>query len=240
MRSRELRREAYEANMQLLDLGLVVGTFGNASAMDREAGLMAIKPSGVSYGDLSPGAMVLVDLEYCVVEGALRPSSDTRTHIMLYRFFDEIRGVAHTHSPHATSWAQGRRDLECLGTTHADYFHGGVPVTDIIGDGEIESDYEGETGRLIADTLSARGVDYHSMPGILVASHGPFTWGMSAREAVFHSQMLEYVAYLNTLSLEVNPGAEGVKQPLLDKHYLRKHGADSYYGQSESGASASR
>ncbi len=227
----ELREQVYRANLELRDLGLVTGTFGNASAINRETGIVAIKPSGISYEELRPDLIVLVGLDLEVIEGDLRPSSDTPTHVVLYRAFPHVGGIAHTHSPYATAWAQGRRDLECLGTTHADYFHGAVPVTDVMADRQISGDYEEQTGVQIVDTFASRGTDSRAMPAVLVACHGPFTWGVNAHEAVFHSQMLEYVAYLNTLTRHVSPETEPLTQTLLDKHFLRKHGRGAYYGQ---------
>lgn len=226
---KELRQAVYEANIALVEQGLVVGTFGNASGIDRESGIVAIKPSGVSYERLTPENIVLVDLNYRIVEGDLNPSSDTKTHVMLYRHFEEIGGVVHTHSKHATAWAQARRPLLCLGTTHADYFYGDVPCTAVIRDDQIEKDYEEETAMQIIEAFSA--VDYRTMPAVLVASHGPFTWGETPRDAVRNSSLLEYVAEMNALSLVANPDLQSIKKPLLDKHYLRKHGREAYYGQ---------
>ena len=228
---RALREEAYRGNMALQLSGLVVGTFGNASAIDREAGVVAIKPSGIPYDRLRPETMVIVDLDGKVVEGSLRPSSDTPTHVRLYREYAEIRGIAHTHSLFATSWAQAQKPIPCLGTTHADYFHGAVPVTAVISDAQIGKDYELETAVQIVDALAKQKVDYRAMPGVLVASHGPFTWGKTAVEASFHAEMLEFVAEMAWLSLSMAPGLKGVRKNLLEKHYLRKHGRDAYYGQ---------
>ncbi len=229
MKLQALRRAVYEANRELYDKGLVVATFGNVSGIDRASGLIAIKPSGVAYDELSPDNMVLVDLSYRVVEGELNPSSDTKTHVMLYRHFDRIGGVVHTHSRCATGWAQARRPLPCLGTTQADYFYGQVPWTDVIRDEQIKRDYEEETAVQIIEAF--RNYDYATIPGVLVASHGPFSWGKTPAEAVYHSYMLEYIAELNTVSVAINPGIAGMKQSLLDKHFLRKHGKDAYYGQ---------
>jgi L-ribulose-5-phosphate 4-epimerase len=227
-----LREAVYRANLELVERGLVVSTFGNVSGIDRELGLIAIKPSGVEYGDLSPSSMVLLDLEGKRVEGRLNPSSDTKTHVMLYRRFPEIGGVVHTHSLYATAWAQARLPLPCLGTTHADYFHGSVPCTAVITDAQIELDYEEQTAVQIVDAF--RLIDYREMPAVLVASHGPFTWGKNPAEAVYHAFILEYVAHMNAMSVIANPRIRGVRQRLLDKHFLRKHGKNAYYGQSTS------
>jgi L-ribulose-5-phosphate 4-epimerase len=225
----KLREAVYRANLELVEKGLVVSTFGNVSGIDRELGLIAIKPSGVEYDDLSPANMVLLDLEGRRVEGDLNPSSDTKTHVRLYKEFPEIRGVVHTHSLHATAWAQARLPLPCLGTTHADYFHGPVPCTAVITDAQIALDYEEQTAVQIVDAFHK--IDYREMPAVLVASHGPFTWGKSPAEAVYHAFILEYVAHMNAISVSVNPRIRGVRQQLLDKHFLRKHGKNAYYGQ---------
>lgn len=228
---RALQDEVYRANMELRDLGLVVATFGNVSGIHRPSGTVAIKPSGVAYEELSPASMVLVDLDSRVLEGSLKPSSDTRTHLRLYREFPEIGGVVHTHSRYATAWAQARRPLPCFGTTHADTFYGEVPCTAVMRDEQIARDYEEETAVQILETFAR--CDYRSVPGVLVACHGPFTWGRSPGQAVYHSLVLEYVAELGLHSAALTPGLEAVKQTLLDKHYLRKHGKDAYYGQGE-------
>ena len=226
---RTLQEQVYRANMELRDLGLVVSTFGNVSGIHRPSGTVAIKPSGVPYDELRPENMVLVDLKYRVLEGSLKPSSDTRTHVMLYRRFPEIGGIVHTHSKHATAWAQARRPLPCFGTTHADIFYGEVPCTEVMRDEQISRDYEEETAVQILETFER--YDYRSVPGVLVACHGPFTWGKTPAQAVYHSQILEYVAEIGLLSLSLAPELRGIKQTLLDKHYLRKHGKDAYYGQ---------
>ncbi|MGA2974523.1 MAG: L-ribulose-5-phosphate 4-epimerase AraD [Spirochaetia bacterium] len=224
-----LREDVYRANLSLVDHGLVVSTFGNVSGIDRELGLIAIKPSGVEYADLAPKNMVVLDLEGRKVEGDLNPSSDTRTHVRLYREFTDIGGIVHTHSRHATAWAQARRPLPCLGTTHADYFHGQIPCTDVISDPQIGMDYEEQTAVQIIDAF--RKIDYRGMPAVLVASHGPFTWGRDAAEAVYHAWMLEYAAEMAAIAVQLNPRVRGIKRTLLDKHYLRKHGKNAYYGQ---------
>jgi len=212
-----------------VDRGLVVATFGNVSGVDRTLGLVAIKPSGVDYDELTPANMVVLGLDGKKVEGDLNPSSDTKTHIRLYREFPDIGGVVHTHSRHATAWAQARRALPCLGTTHADYFHGEVPCTAVISDEQILLDYEEETAVQIKHAF--RRLDYHGMPAVLVASHGPFTWGRDAAEAVYHAWMLEYSAEMAAVAVRINPRIRGIKKTLRDKHYLRKHGKNAYYGQ---------
>jgi L-ribulose-5-phosphate 4-epimerase len=226
---RVLQEEVYRANLELRELGLVVATFGNVSGIHRPSGVVAIKPSGVAYEELSPASMVLVDLSGNVLEGTLKPSSDTRTHVRLYREFPEVGGVVHTHSRHATAWAQAQRPLPCFGTTHADTFYGEVPCTAVMRDEQIDRDYEEETAVQILETFAR--YDYRSVPGVLVACHGPFTWGASPAQAVYHSLVLEYVAELGLHSVRLAPELEGIKQSLLDKHYLRKHGRDAYYGQ---------
>jgi len=232
-RVRRLREEVYRANIELVEKGLVVATFGNVSGIDRELGIIAIKPSGIDYAELSPENMVLLDRDGSRIEGDLNPSSDTKTHVCLYREFPDIGGVVHTHSTHATAWAQARLPLPCLGTTHADYFHGEVPCTRIITDQQISRDYEEETAIQIIEAL--RRIDYHSMPAVLVASHGPFTWGRDPAEAVHHAFILEYVAEMNAISTLLNPRIKSIRRALLDKHYLRKHGKDAYYGQTTPG-----
>jgi L-ribulose-5-phosphate 4-epimerase len=231
-RTRRLREQVCRANLDLAAKGLVIETFGNASGIDRELGVIAIKPSGVGYGDLEASAIVLVDLAGKRVAGDLAPSSDTPTHVRLYREFPEIGGVVHTHSRYATAWAQARRALPCLGTTHADYFRGAVPCTAVISDRQIEGDYEEETAVQIA--ASFRRLDYRGVPAVLVASHGPFTWGKDAAEAVYHAVMLEYAAELAAIAVGINPRVTPANRTLVDKHFLRKHGADAYYGQAGS------
>lgn len=225
----QLKREVYKANIELSERGLVVYTFGNVSGIDRRKGIVAIKPSGVEYADLTPRSIVLVDLDGKAVEGKLNPSSDTKTHLKLYREWQDIGGVVHTHSRYATAWAQAKRPLPCFGTTHADYFYGEVPCTEVVEDRQIARDYEEETGVQIIERF--RDIDHRSMKAVLVACHGPFVWGRDAKEAVYLSVMLEEVAKIALLSTLLNPEAAGIKQTLLDKHYLRKHGKDSYYGQ---------
>ena len=225
-----LRTEVYEANLELVHRGLVLYTFGNASGLSREQGLVAIKPSGVPYESMAPADMVIVDLDGRVVEGALRPSSDLATHVALYRAFPSIGGVVHTHSRHATAWAQACREIPCLGTTHADYFHGPVPVTIPLTPEEIESDYEANTGVAIIRLMEAR--DPLGCPAALVAGHGPFTWGNSATAAAHIAVILEELAAMALQTLTINPAAVPISDPLRDKHYFRKHGPKAYYGQS--------
>jgi L-ribulose-5-phosphate 4-epimerase len=230
-----LREQVYRANLELVEKGLVIYTFGNVSGIDRESGTVAIKPSGVDYDRLTPGSMVLLDLDGNTLGGDFNPSSDTKTHLVLYRRFPEIGGIAHTHSRFATSWAQARRPLPCFGTTHADYFYGTIPCTEVIDDERLKRDYEEETGSLIVDTVGGMDIEY--MKAVLVACHGPFTWGKDADEAVYMSVMLEEVAASGLNTVLLSPDAEPIKKALLDKHYLRKHGPGAYYGQpgSESG-----
>ena len=228
-RIQELKKHVYRANISLIDHGLVTATFGNVSGIDRASGIAVIKPSGVPYDQLSPDKMVAVDLEYKVLEEDLNPSSDTKTHVMLYRAFEGIGGVAHTHSIYATAWAQAMRHLPCYGTTHADIFYGEVPCTAVMRDDQIDRDYEEETAVQILETFEH--YDYRQVPGVLVACHGPFTWGDSPSKAVYHSLMLETVARMGILSLGIDPELAAIKQSLMDKHYLRKHGENAYYGQ---------
>ena len=226
---RELQEQVYQANIALRDHGLVTATFGNVSGIDRASGIVAIKPSGVPYEQLSPEKMVLVDLEYKVLEGDLNPSSDTKTHVMLYHAFEGIGGIVHTHSTYATIWAQAMKSLPCYGTTHADIFYGEVPCTAVMRDDQIERDYEEETAVQILETFERN--DYRQVPGVLVACHGPFTWGDTPSKAVYHSLMLETVAKMGILSLNVNSRLQPIKQSLAVKHFLRKHGENAYYGQ---------
>jgi L-ribulose-5-phosphate 4-epimerase len=226
-----LRESVYRANMDLASSGLVTGTFGNVSGVDREAGLMLIKPSGVPYDQLSPAHMVPVSLESGkVVGGDLRPSSDTPTHLELYRAFP-CGGIVHTHSEHATTLAQARLPLRCMGTTHADHFRGDVPVTRPLTEDEVEGDYEGNTGLVIVETFNEAGLNPEEVAAVLVASHGPFTWGRDAHDAVDNARILEYLA---RMEIRVRLVAADARRPdpfLIDKHYLRKHGKSAYYGQ---------
>jgi L-ribulose-5-phosphate 4-epimerase len=228
----ELRERVVAANLALVEAGLVVLTFGNASAADREAGVMAIKPSGVAYDSLRPEDVAVVDLASgAVVSGKRRPSSDTPTHLALYRAFTDVGGVVHTHSPFATAWAQAQRELLCLGTTHADHFHGPVPVTRQLTAAEIEGDYEERTGAVIGEAFAERGLDPLELPAALVASHGPFVWGAEVEGAVENAVALEAVAASAYRSLQLAAGLEGIPAELLEKHFSRKHGAAAYYGQ---------
>lgn len=225
----ELKREVWRANLELQRQGLVILTWGNVSGINREEGLVVIKPSGVPYDELSWEHMVIVDLEGNVVEGGLNPSSDTPTHLELYRHFEKIGGVAHTHSSWACVWAQAQMDIPCLGTTQADTFYGSIPCTRLLTRGEIEGNYEKATGKVIVERF--RDLDYGAIPGVLVAGHGPFTWGKDPVEAVHNSVVLEEVAKTTYYALLVRPGLLGIPQALLDKHFFRKHGAQAYYGQ---------
>jgi len=225
----ELRKQVLEANLELVRRGLVLYTFGNASGISRAEGLVAIKPSGVPYEGMRPEDLVITDLDGNIVAGALRPSSDLATHLVLYRAFAGIGGVVHTHSRYATSWAQARRPIPCLGTTHADYFRGPVPVTRAMQPGEIEAAYEANTGVVIERHFAGR--DPMEMPAVLVAGHGPFCWGASAAEAAHNAVILEYVAEMAYYSVMLAERAEALHPAHLDKHFLRKHGAGAYYGQ---------
>jgi L-ribulose-5-phosphate 4-epimerase len=224
-----LREEVLEANLELVRRGLVLYTFGNVSGIDRERGIVMIKPSGVPYERMKVSDMVAVDLEGRIVEGAFRPSSDLATHLILYREFAGIGGVVHTHSRCATSWAQAGRDIPCFGTTHADYFYGAIPATAPLSASEIETDYEANTGHAIVRRF--RGLDPLQMPAVLVAGHAPFTWGESAAAAAYHAVVLEEVAEMALRTISVNSGAGPISQALLDKHFFRKHGGAAYYGQ---------
>jgi L-ribulose-5-phosphate 4-epimerase len=225
----QLRQEVLEANLELVRRGLVLYTFGNSSGISRQDGLVVIKPSGVPYETMQPADLVVTDLDGKIVEGALRPSSDLPTHLVLYRAFPRIGGVAHTHSEYATAWAQARRPIPCLGTTHADYFRGPVPVTDAMTDQEIASAYEENTGQAIVRAFKY--LDPDEVPAVLVANHAPFTWGESATEAAQHAVILEAVAKLAHLSIQIHSEAAPAGRSLHDKHFLRKHGDSAYYGQ---------
>ena len=227
----ELKERVLIENLELDKRGLVTYTWGNVSAIDREKGLIVIKPSGVKYEDMKAEDMVIVDLEGNVVEGKYRPSSDTATHIELYLKYTELGGVVHTHSTFATSWAQSCNDIPALGTTHADYFYGDIPCTRRLSELEIERAYEVETGKVIIETIEKRGIKAIEVPGIIVASHGPFTWGKTPEEAVHNAVVLEEVAKMAYYTKSINPGIKQADKYLQDKHYLRKHGANAYYGQ---------
>jgi L-ribulose-5-phosphate 4-epimerase len=226
---KELKERVWRCNKELPKLGLVIRAFGNVSGIDRAKGLVAIKPSGVMYDDLAVDDIVVVDLEGKVVEGKLRPSSDTMTHTHLYRSFPDIGGIVHTHSTHAVAWAQAMKPIPILGTTHADLLATDVPCTELMSDEMIQGDYEKETGKQIVDAFAAR--SYKDIPMVLVAGHGPFTWGETPEKALYHSQMLEELARIALLTLQVNPSTPRLKKTLVDKHFKRKHGPDSYYGQ---------
>ena len=227
----ELKRQVCEANLELPRRGLVTYTWGNVSGIDRERGLVVIKPSGVDYQDLTPDMLVALDLNGNRIEGSLNPSSDTKTHLELYKAYPALGGVVHTHSTHAVAFAQARRDLPALGTTHADYFYGPVPCTRELTPAEVDEDYERNTGKVIVETFSARGIDPVHVPGVLCASHGPFTWGKDPAQAVYHAVVLEEVARMALLTLTIDPAAAPAPQHVLDKHFLRKHGPGAYYGQ---------
>jgi len=224
-----LREQVLEANLELVRRGLVLYTFGNASGISREEGLVVIKPSGVPYAQMKPEHMVVSDLSVNIVEGDLRPSSDLPTHLVLYKEFAAIGGVAHTHSEYATAWAQARKPIPCFGTTHADYFQCSVPVTSEMTDPEITEDYEKNTGDAIVRSL--QGTDPSSTPGVLVANHGPFTWGEDAGAAAHNAAILEAIARMAYFTLGINAAAQPVGHMLHSKHYLRKHGQNAYYGQ---------
>ena len=228
----KLKQHVFDANLALPKHKLVTFTWGNVSGVDREKGLMVIKPSGVEYETMKAEDMVVVSLNTGeVVEGAYRPSSDTDTHIALYQAFPEIGGIVHTHSRHATIWAQAGLPLKALGTTHADYFYGEIPCTRKMTESEISSDYERETGHVIIETFVKKGLSAKDIPAVLVHSHGPFAWGTSPDNAVHNAVVLEEIAYMNLYTHQLVPQISAMQQELLDKHYLRKHGKNAYYGQ---------
>ncbi len=229
----QLRVEVLEANLELVRRGLVLYTFGNASGISREEGLVVIKPSGVPYDGMKPEHLVVTDLGGKIVEGDLRPSSDLPTHLVLYKAFGEIGGVVHTHSEYATAWAQARREIPCFGTTHADYFHGPVPVTDPLPDHEIAGEYEENTGEAILRAFRDRTPS--ALPGVLVANHGPFTWGKDVAAAAHNAIVLEALARTAYFTSTLNPQASPIGKSLHDRHYLRKHGSSSSYGQAKEG-----
>lgn len=228
----ELKEKVLQANLDLPKYGLITFTWGNVSAIDREKGIIAIKPSGVEYDGMTSDDIVLCDLDGNIVEGTLNPSSDLMTHLEFYKNFPDIGGVVHTHSRWATSWAQAGMDLPALGTTHADYFHGAIPCTRKMNYKEIVKDYELETGKVIVETFNERGIDPNAVPGVLVHSHGPFAWGKSAKDAVHNAVVMEECAMMAFVSSQLHQGViEEMQSVLLDKHFLRKHGANAYYGQ---------
>jgi len=226
-----LREEVLEANLELVRRGLVLYTFGNASGISREKKLVLIKPSGVPYEEMKPEDLVITDLEGKIVEGDLRPSSDLPTHLILYKAFPKIGGVAHTHSEYATAWAQARRAIPCFGTTHADYFHGSVPVTEMLKKKEVAGDYEENTGHAIVRAFAR--TDSDAIPAVLVANHGPFSWGRDVKTAAHNAVILEAVARMAYFTMGINRNASAIGRELHDKHYLRKHGKTAYYGQTK-------
>ena len=227
----ELKEKVYLANMELPKRGLVTYTWGNVSGIDREKGLFVIKPSGVEYDELKPSDMVVMDLQGNKVEGDMNPSSDTKTHLVLYNAFPQVGGIVHTHSPFAVAWAQAGEDLPCYGTTHADYFYGSIPCARHLTQEELDEDYERNTGVTIVETFKERGLDPKAVPAVLCFSHGPFTWGKDPAQAVYHSVVLEECAKMGIFTRMVNPNAAPAPQRMQDKHYMRKHGPNAYYGQ---------
>jgi L-ribulose-5-phosphate 4-epimerase len=226
---KSLREEVFEANLELVRQGLVIYNFGNASGISRQEGLVVIKPSGVSYKNLKPADLVVTDLEGNCLEGDFRPSSDLPTHLVLYRTFPSIGGIVHTHSSYATAWAQAKRKIPCLGTTHADYFHGPIPVTEPMKPSEIEKDYEENTGQVIVRCFA--GLDPEQISAVLVSSHGPFCWGSTAYDAAHIAVIVEELARIAFFSLSLNPDVSQIAPNLLDRHFFRKHGPGAYYGQ---------
>ena len=230
-RYEHIKQAAYEANMQLPKLGLVLFTFGNVSAVDRAEGVFAIKPSGIPYEDLHPEKMVVVDFDGFIVEGNLRPSSDTKTHAVLYKQWEKIGGIVHTHSTYATAWAQSQRDIPIFGTTHADHNTVDIPCAPPMNDEMIEGDYEHQTGFQILNCFKERGLNYEEVEMVLVGNHAPFTWGKTAEKAVYNSAVLENIAHMALLAEQINAQAPKLKDALIKKHFERKHGSNSYYGQ---------
>lgn len=226
---KELKDKVWACNLDLPQRNLVVYTFGNVSGIDRDKGIVAIKPSGIPYQDLTPDHMVLVDLDNNVVEGRYNPSSDTKTHIVLYKAFPQAGGIVHTHSPYATAWAQAGRSIPCLGTTHADHVQGEIPCTAVLTEEQIQGDYETETGNQIVERFANLSPEEVEM--VLVEGHGPFTWGKTPGKAVYNNVILEEIAKIALFTLSINPTVTSIQESLLNKHYLRKHGRDAYYGQ---------
>ncbi|MTI41755.1 L-ribulose-5-phosphate 4-epimerase [Fulvivirga lutimaris] len=226
-----LKEECFEANMQLPKLDLVIYTFGNVSAVDREKGVFAIKPSGVPYDVLKADDIVIVDFDNNIIEGEMRPSSDTKTHAFLYKHWETIGGICHTHSTYAVAWAQAQRDIPIMGTTHADYLTHDIPCAPPMSDELIEGDYEHNTGQQILDCFANKRLDYKEVEMVLIGNHGPFTWGKSADKAVFNSKLLDELGKMAHIALSINPEAPRLKDALIKKHYERKHGKNAYYGQ---------
>ena len=228
---KSLKEECYEANMQLNALGLVIYTFGNVSAVAREAGVFAIKPSGVPYDNLKAEDMVILDYDNKVIEGSLRPSSDTKTHAYLYKNWEDIGGIAHTHATYSVAWAQAQRDIPIFGTTHADHLTADIPCTPPMKDELIQGNYEHNTGIQILECFRERNLSHSDVEMVLIGNHGPFAWGKNAAKAVYNSKVLEAIAEMAYLTLQINPKAPRLKDALIKKHYERKHGKDAYYGQ---------
>ena len=228
---KSLKEECYEANMQLNALGLVIYTFGNVSAVAREAGVFAIKPSGVPYDDLKAEDMVILDYDNKVIEGSLRPSSDTKTHAYLYKNWEDIGGIAHTHATYTVAWAQAQRDIPIFGTTHADHLTADIPCAPPMKDELIQGNYEHNTGIQILECFRERNLSHSDVEMVLIGNHGPFAWGKNAAKAVYNSKVLEAIAEMAYLTLQINPKAPRLKDALIKKHYERKHGKDAYYGQ---------
>ncbi len=229
----ELKNAVYQANMELPRRGLVTYTWGNVSGIDREKGLIVIKPSGVDYENLTLDKLVVLDLEGNIVEGKLNPSSDTKTHIELYKAFPTLGGIVHTHSPYAVAWAQACQDIPAYGTTHADYFYGPIPCARHLTQAELDEDYEKNTGKAIVETFVQRKINPAHVPAVICASHGPFTWGKDPAQAVYHAVVLEEVARMALLTRQVNPSAAPAPDHVLNKHFMRKHGPNAYYGQKD-------
>ncbi len=227
----ELKLAVYKANMELPKRGLVTYTWGNVSGIDREKGLFVIKPSGVEYDELKPEDLVVMDLNGNKVEGKMNPSSDTKTHLELYKAFPDLGGIVHTHSTHAVAWAQAGRDITAYGTTHADYFYGDIPCARSLTPAEIEEDYETNTGKVIIETFKERGIEPKFVPAVVCRNHGPFTWGKDAAQAVYHAVVLEEVAKMAWLTEQLNHHVQRAPQYIQDKHFMRKHGPNAYYGQ---------
>lgn len=232
MTYKDIREQAYEGNMMLPQLGLVLFTFGNVSAVDREAGVFAIKPSGVPYEKLKPEDMVIVDFDGLIVDGSMRPSSDTKTHAVLYKNWEHIGGIVHTHSTYATAWAQAQLDIPIMGTTHADHLTTDIPCAPPMSDEMIQGNYEHETGFQILNEFASRNISYEEVEMVLIANHAPFTWGKTAEKAVYNSAVLETCAQMAYLARQINPAAPRLKDALINKHFERKHGTNAYYGQS--------